>query len=590
MEGAAMNTTPTGSRNEVLIVGAGPVGLTLALELCRYGVQCKVIEKAAPRSKSESRATALHARSLELLEKHGIVPSLIQASRKLNGISIYSGGIRLGRAYFDGLASRYPFVLMLPQPVTEAILEKRLAQYGVKVSRKIEFLKLRQEKHQVIASVRQDGEISETQLLARFVVGCDGAKSVVRREIGLPFEGFELQGAYLMDCRMRWNRGSPEDDGQNYLSPGRDLILWQNPDEITRVIVSLHKSDPKFKQEKPTLELMQRFVDEEPSIGAKLYDPIWASAVMIRCQSVKQLRTDRVFLAGDAAHIHDPTGGQGMNIGMQDAVNLAWKLAYVLQGKASVDLLNSYGAERLPHIQSVLRYTARAEKLFSTTNRKIAWARDRLIEVFTQSGFFQALGRNAVSGLSVHYRKSVLVQERQGRLFSVFRAAFQPALGKPTLGAYLAFRFGGPSAGNRAPDASGLRSPDEPDQRSLHELLSMEKGFVLLLFSGMSISEQRLESLLAEARSLEDRFPGLVRAYLIQPPGIGSKTFRWIDENQEAHRRYGAHSEGCYLIRPDGYISFRSQPALVDGIRTHLEDVLGNQRLARTKNQEERHL
>ena len=307
-----------------------------------------------------------------------------------------------------------------------------------------------------------------------------------------------------------------------------------------------------MRRETPTRELMQALVDEDhPWVGARLGEPTWASAFFISNRMVDKMRFGRVFLTGDAAHIHSPAGGQGMNTGVQDAANLAWKLALNLEGFGGEALLDSYEAERRPIVEALLKSTEASEHVLMARNPLLARLRDGLIFAMTRVGPAQAYGRRWLAGLVNHYRESPIVAE-------------DARLG------------GGPKAGDRAPDAGGLVAADGRPPKRLFEVLAEDAVHHLLVFAGASASEWRVEELGRLAERIEARRPALVRVHLVTARSAkGEVTGTLVDATGEIGRRYGARSERLYLIRPDGYVGFRgpaSEPGPLEG---YLDRVLG---------------
>ena len=355
------------SETQVLIVGAGPVGLTTALELTRHGVPVRIMDKAPPRPETESRALGTFSRTLETFERLGALEHMLEEGVLVHGFSFYAGGEargeRIGRLGLDGLDAPHPTLLMLGQASTERILIERLEGLGVPVERPVEVVDVHQDGDAAHATLR-DERGREEEVSAPYLVGADGARSAVRKALGANFPGLRMQGQYLVDARVDFPGGKELPGGEGHLSLGPKslLVFGRLPGGLWRVIVSLQQDDPRMKRETPTRELMQSLVDEHPWLGARLVgDLAWASAFFISNRMVNRMRSGRVFLAGDAAHVHSPVGGQGMNTGIADATNLAWKLALALRGFGGEGLLDSYEAERRPIIAGLLKTTELSE-------------------------------------------------------------------------------------------------------------------------------------------------------------------------------------------------------------------------------------
>jgi 2-polyprenyl-6-methoxyphenol hydroxylase-like FAD-dependent oxidoreductase len=328
----------------VLIVGAGPVGLTMALELARYRVPVRVIDKMTERAET-SRAIAIWPRTLELFDRAGGSGEFTEAGNKVTTANIIAGTHPLTQMSLDEVDSPYRFVLMLPQNETEAILLRRLEKLGVAVEMGVALDSFSQDSQGVSVTVRHPGGFIESEQFG-WLIGCDGAHSSVRHGLGLSFDGdvintdwalgdFYLFGAPfgLNELTTYWHRDGP-------------IIFFPMAPGRYRIIASL---GPSGDGAPATLsrDEFQELVDSRAPVGIKLDNAVWISAFRINERQVPTYGSGRVFLAGDAAHIHSPAGGQGMNTGMQDAFNLAWKLALTARGlTTSPALLESYSPER----------------------------------------------------------------------------------------------------------------------------------------------------------------------------------------------------------------------------------------------------
>src|SRR5229473_156106 len=350
---------------DVLIAGAGPVGLVMAIELARYGVGVRIIDKQAQRT-DKSKALVIWSRSLEVLARAGCSSGLVDAGYKVSSLNISANGKSIAHVSLDGLPTPYSYSLMIPQSDTERVLDEFLNSLGVRVERTVELTKFGASEDKVVSTLRHaDGaeEIFETSWL----MGCDGAHSTVRHQLGMEFHGeTSLINWILADIHLENHPRAPEVNVVWH----SDGILVTFPIAETRyrivadVGVAAENSKPSAE---PTIQDVQAILDRRFPGGVRATNPIWLSSFRVNERKVADYRAGRVFLAGDAAHIHSPAGGQGMNTGMQDACNLAWKLALVVHGIGSESLLDSYSAERSPIAEEVLKVTGRVTSMATLT-------------------------------------------------------------------------------------------------------------------------------------------------------------------------------------------------------------------------------
>jgi 2-polyprenyl-6-methoxyphenol hydroxylase-like FAD-dependent oxidoreductase len=351
----------------VLIVGAGPVGLTLACELTRYKVPVRIVDKAAQRT-DKSKALVLWSRTLELLDRgdQGAAP-FVEAGFKVGGVNIIAPGGRLvGHVKMDSVPSPYNYALMLPQSETERLLEERLQRLGVSVERGTEATALKIGADGALATLqRADG--GQEIVRADWLAGCDGAHSIARHALAVTFSGETLSGDWILaDVHMK---GYPFPDTEIAVYWAREGVLPIFPISPGRyrVIANVPPSGGDHPRD-PTLEEIATIVEERGPKGVKLFDPVWLSSFRINSRKVTNYRSGRLFLTGDAAHIHSPAGGEGMNTGMQDAFNLAWKLALAIHGTCGETLLDTYSPERSYVGDEVLKATARLTAVGTLSN------------------------------------------------------------------------------------------------------------------------------------------------------------------------------------------------------------------------------
>jgi 2-polyprenyl-6-methoxyphenol hydroxylase-like FAD-dependent oxidoreductase len=302
-------------RPKALTVGAGPTGLVMAHELARDGIQCRLIDKA-PHRATESRAIAIHSRTVETFELMRLADAFFGAGQRIAGVNIYGESGRIAHAAFGMLDTRYPFVLGVPQEETERILEERLATLGVRVERNTELISLVQRDSGVSARLRAGDRVEKVEV--DWLLGCDGAHSAVREQLGISFSGATYPEHFVLaDVKVAGDLDHAE--AQVWLQREGALAFFPLPQDRWRLIIN----SPADWHREPSLAQCQALVDERGLDRLRLGDPGWTAVFRIHRREAARFRNDRVFLLGDAAHIHSPVGGQGMNMGIQDAFNLA---------------------------------------------------------------------------------------------------------------------------------------------------------------------------------------------------------------------------------------------------------------------------
>ena len=341
----------------VLVTGAGPVGLTMAIALARYGVPVRVIDRL-PTRPTRSRALAIWPRTLELLDAAGCADAFVAAGLHAHAVSLHTGNTTLARIPFGTVASSFNYLLMIPQSETERLLEEHLGTFGVTVERATELTDFVDRGARLTCTLTHaQGGIEVME--AAWLIGCDGAHSFVRGRLGLVFEGETLSTGFVIADAHVAGSAIPPDEPAIFWHPDGAVMFFPISHDRSRIIadsgpVPLHR---------PDLEEMQAIVDRRGPDGTILSDPVWLSDFRVNERMVRDYRRGRVFLAGDAAHVHSPAGGQGMNTGMQDAFNLGWKLALVEQRRARRSLLDSYSIERSGVARQILSDSGRMTRV-----------------------------------------------------------------------------------------------------------------------------------------------------------------------------------------------------------------------------------
>ncbi|HEY1411624.1 MAG TPA: FAD-dependent monooxygenase, partial [Rhodopila sp.] len=350
---------------QALIVGAGPVGLTMAAELARYGVSVRIVDKTAERT-DKSKALVVWSRTLELLDRAGCADAFVAAGHKVDAANIIAGGKPVGHISFATVESAYRYALMLPQSDTERLLEAHLGRLGVGVERRVEITGFTCDDNGVAAVLRH-GDGREEAIRTEWLIGCDGAHSTVRHTLGLTFEGETLQSDWILADVHMTGFPFPDTEIATYWHQDGVLVVFPISPGRFRIVADIGVADG-HEPESPTLEEVQAVLSRRGPAGLVVSDPIWLSGFRINERKVGDYRSGRVFLAGDAAHVHSPAGGQGMNTGMQDAFNLAWKLAMVCRQSGSAAVLDSYSVERSEVGRQVLRAAGRLTEVAMMKN------------------------------------------------------------------------------------------------------------------------------------------------------------------------------------------------------------------------------
>jgi 2-polyprenyl-6-methoxyphenol hydroxylase-like FAD-dependent oxidoreductase len=394
---------------DVLIVGAGPVGLFLANECARRGLRYRLIEMR-PIQSIHSKALAIFPRTMEIFDMAGVVGPFLEAANRVTSVAVLSGDRSLAHMEFAPEETPYGFVAMVPQDVTEKLLLQELRRKGGNVEYETAFVSAAEEDGAVKVEMEQRGR--PTRSRARFVIGCDGAHSAVRHTMKLSFEGEAYEDLYML-ADVDTNGSLPADEMQLCPSERGPLAIFPMSANRKRVVATIDHQEG----EAPTLETVQRVLNERGPKGVEAQSMRWGSYFKIHHRHVTQLRSGKFFLAGDAAHIHSPFGGQGMNTGLHDAWNLAWKLDLCLRGLGNNALLDSYSAERIPVIRSVIDTTHRLTRVMGTPSKFAQVLRDTMIPMVSRLAPFQHAFVRRMSELGIDYQGSPIVEGPGKRYF-----------------------------------------------------------------------------------------------------------------------------------------------------------------------------
>jgi 2-polyprenyl-6-methoxyphenol hydroxylase-like FAD-dependent oxidoreductase len=527
----------------VLVVGGRTTGLMMAAELTRHGVSVRIVDKS-PGIDPHSRATYLRARTLEILHGLGLAEEIVARGQPLKSIRLYANGKHVASSPQLPVDSPFPWGAAFAQCKTEAILEKHLHRLGVEVQRSTELLAFEQSVDSVRATIKKpDG--SEETIATPWIIGCDGANSITRRLIDEAFPGETDPVPYLLADVVVDGPIKPEVAYLCMHDKG-DVFVFLLDEGRRQIIATLPKNSPR--SEAPTLEEMQQIVDERGFTGLRLSDSRWLTLYHTHYRLAPHYRRGRAFLAGDAAHVHSVIGGQGMNTGIQDAHNLAWKLALVMRGVAPTWWLETYESERRRIAADVIAWTKKATDQFTLFAELTPAERDRIFEHMAVPECERLNLREHQEEIDLDYRSCRLCFEPDDNFAA------------------------GPHPGARAPDAAPLALAGKPS--TLIEALRAPCHHLLLFSSSATAAFE--PGLVTAAQKALDRHGHWLEVFVVgsnkSEPLLPAGATLLEDPQGALRQRYGGDVARLYLIRPDGYVAYRSRR--VDSLNEYLLRVL----------------
>ena len=545
----------TSKNPSVLVIGSGPVGLIAANLLAARNINVRIVTKElSPRPVEQSRAEGNHARTLALYERLDVLQDAYAQGRPQHGAVFHRGDKRLGTVGMDDPHSYYPG-LLLGQARVERFLEARLLRAGVVVERGWEMTALSQveDKASAILQNVSSGEIRVID--APYIVACDGGKGNARTLLGATFEGETDTVQYaLADVLISSAEVSYDDDMHVWLSPM--MMLARLEGDYWRAVAPTSPEKPLPDTPESVVSTIQDHFDKN-EVGIKIHSPRWTSMFRVNTRRVNRMRWKRIFLAGDAAHVHSPMGGQGMNEGMQDALNLVWKLAEVLQYGDNETLLDTYDSERQPMIENLLKETHEMTKFVEVPEKPLAVLRDLALIAGTHVEALHPLFRKQFTGATRNLRESSIVSDSDEADFP----------------------GGAVEAGDRAPDAQGLLDSDSAMPCRLFSLWKASHRHELLIFVGESETGEQRQALSEIARAFEDSYGvSRIRARVVTRSGPRGSNFL-LDSLSDLHNRFGVKNECLYLVRPDGFVAFRSAALRAEALADFLQEKYGWRKL-----------
>jgi 2-polyprenyl-6-methoxyphenol hydroxylase-like FAD-dependent oxidoreductase len=410
-------------RTDVLIVGSGPTGLSLACQLVRHGVDFVVVEKNEGVTKF-SKAIGVQARTLEIYEQLGLAEPAIERGAIASRVRLLAGGRVRGEMPLSEIGkglSPYPYMLLLEQSENEKLLYEYLRSHGRDVLWQTELESFSRDGAGVTAVVKTADGRTQT-VVAKYLVGCDGASSPVRHGLGLRFEGSTFERMFFVaDARVEWDL--PHDALQVALARDVFTAFFPMKGESRYRIIGTFPEGVNKEAGEVAYEEIERQIKSEARIALEISDVKWFSLYKVHSRRVNKFSEGRCFVAGDAAHIHSPAGAQGMNTGIQDAYNLAWKLAFVVKGYAGEKLLETYNEERLKNAKRLLETTDRIFELAAGSNWLLSLIRTtvfpRVAGQFIKLDAVRKLVFPLVSQIGVNYRGGSLSADANGARFKV---------------------------------------------------------------------------------------------------------------------------------------------------------------------------
>jgi 2-polyprenyl-6-methoxyphenol hydroxylase-like FAD-dependent oxidoreductase len=515
----------------VLIVGAGPTGLMMASQLARFHIPFRIIEKNEGPT-TQSRALVIQARSLEIFEQMSVAETAVKQGRIFKTINYVINGKlaqRVPLGDFGKGLTQFPYLLILEQSKTEPLLGSFLEHQGHHIDWRTELVSFTQTDSAVVATLKHHDK--EETIEAEWLIGADGASSPVRKTLNIPFGGETYkESLFVLDCKINW----PFKDDEAAIALSKDAFGLFFPMTDGRCRVSGIVSEDYANKDTISFDEANRDFAKNLKMNVTLSDPQWISLYHAHHRYVAHFRKGRCFLAGDAAHVHSPAGAQGMNTGLQDAYNLAWKLALVIREQAEEKLLDTYHDERLPIARKLVRTTDRLFSITVSENPLVVFWRvhvmPHIVALIPKEKHLLRFAFRLISQIGINYRDSPLSRNASLGLFP--RKAPRP--------------------GDRLPFVTFHEN---------HKLLNTYNkvkapSFHLLVFCRTS-SEENMRSI----QRLMNQYSDVIQVEVIPS----------LHRRNGLDKIFGVQNEAYYLVRPDMYIAYRSTRFDAKHLRAFLE-------------------